>query len=94
MNKSAKNAKKQQRFTDYIQKKWSRFEKEHIGKFLLEGILIKCFYCDREASSKIGSSKANIWKAIFPFFGKPLVKSEIYVCRSHYEEHTKEVDKP
>lgn len=40
---------------------------------------MKCFYCDNEASAKVGSAKGNIWRALFG--GKAWDKTEVYVCR-------------
>lgn len=50
---------------------------------------MKCYYCPEEASAKIGTAKANIFLALFPFLGKAWNKSEIYVCRKHYDEKVK-----
>ena len=45
---------------------------------------MKCFFCKHEASSKIGTSKGNIFKALL---GKKCwEKDEFYVCKKHYEE--------
>jgi len=44
---------------------------------------LKCHYCDREASAKIGEAKGNILKALFAT-GNAWDKSEKYVCRKHY----------
>ncbi|MHA1868088.1 MAG: hypothetical protein ACTSXD_08465 [Candidatus Heimdallarchaeaceae archaeon] len=42
---------------------------------------MKCFYCDMEASAKIGGSKGNILAALLPFLHKDCWrKKEIYVC--------------
>lgn len=47
------------------------------------GVFMKCFYCKKEASAKIGNAKADILGSLF---GKQAWnKSEIYVCRKHYE---------
>ena len=43
---------------------------------------MKCFYCEREASAKIGEAKGNIWKALLGM--KSWSKNEMYVCRKHY----------
>ena len=45
---------------------------------------MKCFFCNREACAKVGSSKASLWKALFG--DKALKKSEIYLCRMHFEK--------
>jgi hypothetical protein len=41
---------------------------------------MKCFFCNREACAKVGSSKASIWKALFG--GKALEKIELYTCQN------------
>jgi hypothetical protein len=44
---------------------------------------MKCFYCKKEASAKVGNSKGNILNALF---GRNCwQKSEIYVCKEHYK---------
>lgn len=46
---------------------------------------MKCIYCDKEASAKIGESNGNIFNALL---GKKCwVKKEVYVCRQHYYAH-------
>ena len=44
---------------------------------------MKCHFCKSEASSKIGSSRGNIFKALLGM--KCWEKDEFYVCREHYE---------
>jgi hypothetical protein len=55
---------------------------------------MKCFYCKKEASAKVGNSKGNIFNALF---GRNCwQKSEIYVCKEHYktiEQATKNINK-
>jgi len=41
---------------------------------------MKCFYCGREASAKIGKANGNIWRALFG--GCAWKKTEKYVCRA------------
>gem|GEM_PF-4499307 len=45
---------------------------------------MKCFYCDREASAKIGSAKGNLWMSLLGL--KTWDKKEIYVCRKCFEK--------
>ena len=48
---------------------------------------MKCYICNEEASAKIGSSKGNIFSALF---GKKCwSKQEIYVCKDHYDKYTR-----
>lgn len=49
---------------------------------------MKCYKCRNQASTKIGSSKGNILKALFGF--KCWEKEEIYLCKKHYDAIKKE----
>ena len=52
-------------------------------------INIKCFYCEKEACAKVGTSKGNLFRALFG--GKCWNKSEVYVCKNHYIIRTTKV---
>jgi len=45
---------------------------------------MKCFYCDKEACAKIGTSKGNIFSALLG--RRCWSKTELYVCRKHFIE--------
>ena len=42
-----------------------------------------CYYCGKDACSKVGGAKGNIWKALLG--RKVWDKSEKYVCRECYD---------
>ena len=45
---------------------------------------MKCYYCDNEASTKVGTSKGNLISALFGL--KCWEKTEVYLCVKHYLE--------
>jgi len=53
---------------------------------------VKCFYCRKEASAKIGTAEGSLLSAIVPSCLKKFLKvktwtkDEKYVCKKHYEE--------
>lgn len=51
---------------------------------------MRCYDCKLPASAKIGTARASILNALFPFLGgKSWEKYEIYVCRKHHLERLK-----
>ena len=59
-------------------------ETEAVDTTRMEEYPVKCHYCEREASAKIGTARGNIFNALFG--RKAWDKMEVYVCERHFKE--------